>query len=58
MSAKKQATDLTPSWRPHRLTMSKTIPKECVALLKEASEMFEKQVACLVSMEKRCQLKR
>jgi len=28
------------SWRPHRLTMSKAIPKECMALLKEASEMF------------------
>jgi hypothetical protein len=25
----------------HRLTMIKTIPKECLALLKEASEMFE-----------------
>jgi len=29
-----------------------------MALLKEASEMSAKQVACLVSLEKRCQLKR
>ena len=30
--------------------MSKAIPKECMALLKEASEMFSEQVACLVSI--------
>jgi len=28
------------SWQRHRLTMSKAIPKECMALLDEACEMF------------------
>src|SRR5260221_3450014 len=38
----RKAADLTHhiSWRHHRMTMSKAIPKECMALLKEASEMF------------------
>jgi hypothetical protein len=30
-----------PPWPPHRRTMSKAITKECMALLKEASEMFD-----------------
>ena len=70
------------SWRPHRPTMSKAIPKECMALLKSpvkvpklrtgsdvqsaptaamcivAPRCSAKQVVCLVSVEKRCQLKR
>ncbi len=51
MPAKKQATDLTIiSWRPHRLTMSKAIPKECMALLKEASEMFS-ETGCVPGID-------
>ena len=28
-------------WQPQRLSMSKAITKECMALLKEASDMFD-----------------
>jgi hypothetical protein len=37
--------------------MSKAITKEDMALLKEASEMFNEQGACLALMESKCQLK-
>jgi hypothetical protein len=37
--------------------MSKAITKEDMALLKEASEMFNETVACLALMESKCQLK-
>jgi hypothetical protein len=35
---------------PHRLTMSKAIPKECMALLKEASEMFS-ETGCVPGID-------
>ena len=34
----------------HRLTMSNAIPKECMALLKEASEMFE-ETGCVPGID-------
>src|SRR5262249_46046146 len=34
---------------PHHLTMSKAIPKQCLALLKEASGMFE-ETGCVPGM--------
>ena len=38
------------SWRPHRLTMGKAVPKECMALLKEASEMFS-ETGCVPGID-------
>src|SRR5258708_19814049 len=48
----RKAADLTHhiSWRHHRLTMSKAIPKECMALLKEASEMFS-ETGCVPGID-------
>jgi hypothetical protein len=38
------------SWRLHRLTMSKAIPKGCMALLKEASETFS-ETGCVPGID-------
>jgi len=46
----KQAADLPPQLRPYRLTMSKAIPKECMALLNEASEMFS-ETGCVPGID-------
>jgi hypothetical protein len=35
---------------PHRLTMSKAIPNQCMALLKEASEMFD-ETGCVPGID-------
>src|SRR5262245_48566267 len=35
---------------PHRLTMSKAIPNQCMALLKEASEMFD-ETGCMPGID-------
>src|SRR5438132_4900461 len=39
-----------PSWRPHLLTMSNAIPKQYMALLKEAAEMFE-ETGCVPGID-------
>ena len=39
-----------PQLQPHRLTMSKAITKECMALLKEASDMFD-ETGCVPGID-------
>ena len=46
----KQAADLTPQLAASSLTMSKAIPKECLALLKEPSEMFS-EIGCVPDID-------